>query len=416
MGNIMNKLSEMNMIREMIGLENVSEISYPLPHPNADSLDSGIHIKKYALSKGVLEHPEINNVLKEINAFESINPYNIDSYYNMAKSIVEALHIYTSEDPNMGPEISFDVNFPINEDVSNLDEFGVKFLIEFTSDQYLKAGNVADDSDESIFSPPKQAGGWIDKILNKLGLGDVGLKDLLYLYVINKFRSHGTGEKTLADVTHGVMDTLGLGMKNKPTMATSGDSGNMASQSQIHEAAVAFLNEKAPPGMEGWIRSVKKKFEKKYGDKWEEVLYATAWDKYNEGKESTNLSEADDATLNAEHTDLNADQTVVDSPKVPTKVKSDVKSRIKELNNLIKQFEEKKHFRGEVKPAIFNARDSLTFIMNKLKGGTMLEFKEAQIHFQKLMSPITNLFPPSLVKFLATGDAEESIVTKDIKG
>ncbi len=39
------------------------------------------------------------------------------------------------------------------------------------------------------------------------------------------------------------------------------------------------LNEKAPPGekAERFIRKHKKEFKKRYGDKWEEVLYATAW-------------------------------------------------------------------------------------------------------------------------------------------
>jgi hypothetical protein len=46
------------------------------------------------------------------------------------------------------------------------------------------------------------------------------------------------------------------------------------------------LNEKAPPGMEKWVKANKKKFKKEYGaDKGEEVLYATAWKRHNESVE-----------------------------------------------------------------------------------------------------------------------------------
>lgn len=43
-----------------------------------------------------------------------------------------------------------------------------------------------------------------------------------------------------------------------------------------------LMNETAPPGMEQWIKDRKEDFKKRYGDKWEEVLYATAWKKHNE--------------------------------------------------------------------------------------------------------------------------------------
>lgn len=45
------------------------------------------------------------------------------------------------------------------------------------------------------------------------------------------------------------------------------------------------VNEKAPPGMEDWVKSNKAKFKKEYGDeKGEEVLYATAWKMHNKEK------------------------------------------------------------------------------------------------------------------------------------
>jgi len=41
------------------------------------------------------------------------------------------------------------------------------------------------------------------------------------------------------------------------------------------------LSEVAPPGMEGWIKKRKPEFKERYGDRWEEVLYATAWKQHN---------------------------------------------------------------------------------------------------------------------------------------
>ena len=41
------------------------------------------------------------------------------------------------------------------------------------------------------------------------------------------------------------------------------------------------IHEVAPPGMEDWIEGRKEEFKKRYGDKWESVLYATAWKRHN---------------------------------------------------------------------------------------------------------------------------------------
>lgn len=40
-----------------------------------------------------------------------------------------------------------------------------------------------------------------------------------------------------------------------------------------------YLFEVAPPSKEAeeWIKANKAEFKKRYGDKWEEVLFATAW-------------------------------------------------------------------------------------------------------------------------------------------
>jgi len=48
------------------------------------------------------------------------------------------------------------------------------------------------------------------------------------------------------------------------------------------------VTEVAPPGMEKWIKDRKADFKKRYGDRWEEVLYATAWKrKKNESVEES---------------------------------------------------------------------------------------------------------------------------------
>ena len=63
-------------------------------------------------------------------------------------------------------------------------------------------------------------------------------------------------------------------------------------KSVLDEACVG-LDEKAPPDMEGWIKKNKKRFQKTYGKKKGlEVLYATAWNRYN-AKESVKLDNND---------------------------------------------------------------------------------------------------------------------------
>lgn len=48
--------------------------------------------------------------------------------------------------------------------------------------------------------------------------------------------------------------------------------------------AGSYVSEVGPPGMEDWIRSNKARFRKEYGDRADEVLYATAWNLYHKGK------------------------------------------------------------------------------------------------------------------------------------
>ena len=49
---------------------------------------------------------------------------------------------------------------------------------------------------------------------------------------------------------------------------------------RINEVIEQAVTEVAPPGMEDWINDRKEDFKKRYGDKWESVLYATAWKRH----------------------------------------------------------------------------------------------------------------------------------------
>ena len=94
------------------------------------------------------------------------------------------------------------------------------------------------------------------------------------------FDKHEWGAKKVVDVqkeknedgtvTHTlyIVDNHKYGMwkpwKDKPAVESTGE-----------------LDEKAPPGMEQWIKDRKPEFKKRYGDKWQQVLYATAWKRKN---------------------------------------------------------------------------------------------------------------------------------------
>lgn len=56
------------------------------------------------------------------------------------------------------------------------------------------------------------------------------------------------------------------------------------------------LQEKAPPGAkaERFIQQNKEDFKKRYGDRWEEVLYATAWKQFGESEELSEATTKDD--------------------------------------------------------------------------------------------------------------------------
>lgn len=70
-----------------------------------------------------------------------------------------------------------------------------------------------------------------------------------------------------------------------------------ALEEERFNVAESVLTEKAPPDdeIEKWIKDVKPEFKKEYGDDWEKVLYAKAWNKYNEkhGKTEESVEEID---------------------------------------------------------------------------------------------------------------------------
>jgi hypothetical protein len=343
---------------------------YNLPQLQEGSLDSIGNVGKYTAAKMVLEHPDVNAALKAMDAFDALNSYSVDSCYQMAQWVVEALNVYHTENDGTPQDSIIVESFPFTPESEELNDFGEEFIVEFTKQRFDATAGSEDGGELDL---PQQGAGWLQQLASKFGFKDLNFKDLMYLYIINQVK--------------GGQDAEMGGKSLMPAMA---------------EEFIPMMNEKAPPGMEGWIKSVKSKFQKEYGDDWEKVLYATAWDRYNEGKKESKLDEADDASLKAE-------KTTVKVSKPSAKVKADVKQRMKELDDLIDEYKEKEHFHGTVKPAIFNARKALNVIMDHLNSGTLEDLKQAQIFLPTLMSPITNLFPPSLIKFLAYGsDADDA--------
>jgi hypothetical protein len=399
------------------------------------------------------------------------------------------LDAFSKENEDTPQAIDYLNEFNISPDYEELSEFSTEFLIEFTKNRFLnpvvhKEPMQTPPPDDNELEVPPQAKGWIEKMASKFGFDNLGFKDLVYLYILNRFNQ---------------------------------EKEDGAPRMRFSESAQLILNEKAPPGMEGWIKSAKASFQEQYGEDWEEVLYATAWDRYKKGgkkkvKESYDYNEISykemqsvlenagwnengsialwshpdhpnfwvdgntgnlwvfpTTTVDGPFTDA-SNETVLEifdnmdnfvewvnsgkgdarakeyvdmateagwkgfvkedvgdiyggatkqdhfprpedrkAPKVTTKVKNDVAKRIKELDGLISDYEEKKHFYGEVKPAIFNAKEALVFIMDKLNSGSYDDYRKAQMHLQKVHSSIADLFPPTLIKFLAYGnDGEDS--------
>lgn len=83
--------------------------------------------------------------------------------------------------------------------------------------------------------------------------------------------------------------------------------------------------------------------------------------------------------------------------KVPADVTAAINSRIAELKQSIKQYNDKGYNDGGVKPNAIEALEKIAADL-KLEDGLTV----ANVFYGTLMSPITDLFPPKVVKFLHT--------------
>jgi hypothetical protein len=385
----MNNLDE---LKELIGINFIrpSTVKYILPDVHDDALYSGDGMTKYVISKSILEHEKINPILEHMKAFESINKYDINSYYDMAASIANVISLYNSENDEED-HVNLISNIDNNFNVNDINEFEKEFLIEFYKNRFRNLfdigmknkNNVEDNIDNNIedddedvpqFKKTKNLNikqkdyNFIEKLLRKLGIhADIGIKDFIYLYLIQKFSNSGEEEF------------------NQPSLSK-----------HTVESFEQNLFLELPLAVEGLVESVKEEFINLYDNNWINEVY-------NELDNTYKLIEKDEASLDKDHlNDLNIDQTTIKVSKPDKDVIKDVKNRISELEKLISDYDDKKHFQGEVKPIIFNTRDALKYLLDKITSdNTLHNYKEVQIYFQKLMSPITDLFPPRLVKYLS---------------
>lgn len=360
-------------LKEMMGQEVSDGIDYRLPQLHRDALDSVGNIQKYAAAKAVLNHPEVNPVLKEMKAFDALNKFSVEPAYEMAQWVVEALCDYYGLEGE-----SYYKEFPFLIESDELSEFSREFITELSS---MKAGAMPDVGADM----PDVDQGWFDKFAAKFGFHDIGFKELMWLYVMNQAKQ-------------------GMAKKEPNPM-------EIPAEPVVTEAVLAGISEEPFEGLTEWVESVTASYAKELGQNWGEVLHEKALDEFfNEIVDITTVVEQDDSGLESGAYDDDRP-----APKPSAKVKADVKQRVAELSKLIADDKKKQHFYGDVKPAVYNAKEALDRIMDFLNMGTMGGYKKAQIHLQKLMSPITNLFPPTLIKFLAyANDGEDSKVMKPV--
>jgi hypothetical protein len=94
------------------------------------------------------------------------------------------------------------------------------------------------------------------------------------------------------------------------------------------------------------------------------------------------------------------EDTIEKSMEIPSEVASQIDQRISELKAAQAEFDNKGYNDDSVKQ---NAIDFLEKVKEHLGKGDIEGFQQAQILFQTLMSPITDLLPAGLVLFLGTG-------------
>ncbi len=89
------------------------------------------------------------------------------------------------------------------------------------------------------------------------------------------------------------------------------------------------VNEVTPPGMEKWINDRKPDFKKRYGDRWQQALYATAWkQKKNESvAEGVNYSKL----LQDTHTDLDECMSQINNDIMSFKESGVLSEKLKDL-------------------------------------------------------------------------------------
>jgi hypothetical protein len=346
---------DIKRLNDLLGNEPTIVNEYELPQIHRDEVASMGRVTQYGNAKNILELQQINSVLKEMRAFDNLIENDLNSYISLATNV----RLAVSRAVNEGL-LEEDYGVPaLGEDLSDdLVNFTYEFVMEHSYQTFCESEDMTADSMEVS----DQSQGMIKKILDRLGIrtDSMDLKDMLYMYLFQRYLGH----------RHDVEDQRqGLG--------------------ESAAGALEELLEKAPPGMEGWIKSVKKSFMDQYGDDWEEALYSTAWKKYNEGK-TQSVNENEEAKC----------------PKMPSNVKKDVNSCIKDIEEMITKHKARPTF-DTYKPSFYNAKEALELIMDKCKGGTMDDYKWAQIHFSRLKSPVTDYFPASLIKYLSHGGGEE---------
>lgn len=208
------------------------------------------------------------------------------------------------------------------------------------------------------------------------------------------------------------------------------------------ENGLSKVEEKAPDDQEDFVKKSKGEFKKRYGKRWKEVLYATAWKRHNESLTGDNLDVADKLfeeknaaelqdsqpssaqdkgdvgnvfddhdeekdNVNDLHNDaMGITQDRETKVKVPADVFSQIEKRIGELKQSIELYDKttyQQHYSNKLK-----AIENLEFIRDKLKMGNMEGYKQAQTHYGTLASIFAgNLFPAKLVDFLHDGQADE---------
>lgn len=214
--------------------------------------------------------------------------------------------------------------------------------------------------------------------------------------------------------------------------------------------SVDNVNEVAPTDEEDFVNKSKDDFKKRYGKRWKEVLYATAWKKHNK-KVKENIEETADSIFlaleskamleklagiesvneekefniekvqfanepnnkyNLKAVDVNDDYMEVtkeytgateaehEKVKVPKSVKKAVDVRIKELKDSIEKF-------GGGGPQE-TALDKMEDFKKLLSSGNLEDYKAAQILYGTLWTEISELLPTAMVSFLHTGKELET--------